>query len=303
MTTTAQTPGILYASNNQMLFEVLERANQLLIENRAIGIQYLQNSRPRQVIAGYLGMAYDPNVVFQLPAGVPPYNRKEDVPEGYSLTCLKQEFRRMRIFCDASMNITPIRREHLFIQMLEGLYFKEADIICKIKDHAITDIFPALTFDVVTEAFAEIKLSAPAEKRVVEELVVAEENPAEVPEIELIRQGVNEYLAETGQPLIPVKEGEPVKKARATRKSKSASESPAVPAPTKTKAKPGRKKQSTPQSSSPRKRYSYKGGVQSSTPLTPEEVEIRLARLEKHRAEVAAGLRKKPGRAAQPKAG
>ena len=44
----------------------------------------------------------------------------------------------------------------MFIQMLEGLHPKEAEIICLVKDKRLTDVYK-LTYDVVKEAYPDIQ--------------------------------------------------------------------------------------------------------------------------------------------------
>ena len=48
-----------------------------------------------------------------------------------------------------------LRRESMFVQMLEGLHPKEAEIICLVKDKRLTDKYK-LTKAHVSEAFPDI---------------------------------------------------------------------------------------------------------------------------------------------------
>lgn len=183
---------------NTMVYEILNEANNLLTTDRQRAISFLQNNRSRVVVEGYLKMNYDPSVVFQLPPGQAPYKRRDDVPDGYCLTDLKQEFRRMRVFTDGQLNLTRIRREQLWLQMCEGLYWKEADLINKIKDRRITDLYSNLTADVVREAFPTLLPVVVADPIPVEAIAPIDfgEDPSVVSEAELIQSAIAKFLQE-----------------------------------------------------------------------------------------------------------
>lgn len=189
-----------YNTTNTQVYEILAYANKLVGEGKKEeAINYLRNNRSKVVIEGYLKMAYDPSIVFQLPPGQPPFKKQLDVPDGYCLTDLKQEFRRMRIFTDATMNIQNLRREQLWIQMCEGLFWKEADLIGKIKDRRITDIYDAFTPDFVNELFPGVLPSVVAEPVPDENLAPVDfgEDPSKISTIELIREAFEKEVEET----------------------------------------------------------------------------------------------------------
>ena len=53
-------------------------------------------------------------------------------------------------------SLSTIRRETIFIQLLEGLHPKEADIVIAVKDKALEDLYD-IPFDVVEEAYPDIQ--------------------------------------------------------------------------------------------------------------------------------------------------
>jgi hypothetical protein len=89
----------------------------------------------------------------QLPDGEPPYKKEQDRPIGYNETNLLLEQRRFYIWLDPNVNITKVRKERLFIEMLEGLHYTEADALCLSKDKKLQSKYPGLTEDVVREAY------------------------------------------------------------------------------------------------------------------------------------------------------
>ena len=55
-----------------------------------------------------------------------------------------------------NVSLSAIRRETMFIQMLEGLHPQEADILTLVKDGALERQFPKITKGVVDTAFPDI---------------------------------------------------------------------------------------------------------------------------------------------------
>ena len=52
--------------------------------------------------------------------------------------------------------LSTLRRETIFIQMLEGLHPKEADIVIAVKDKELEDLYD-VSFEVVEEAYPDIE--------------------------------------------------------------------------------------------------------------------------------------------------
>ena len=70
---------------------------------------------------------------------------------------LRREWRQLFHFVKGgNSTLSSLRRETMFIQMLEGLHPKEAEIICLVKDKKLTDVYK-LTYDVVKEAYPDIQ--------------------------------------------------------------------------------------------------------------------------------------------------
>lgn len=178
---------------NVMVYEMFEAIQKSLSTgNRQEAIDLLKNSRATPVLLGYLKLNFDPNVTFLLPAGKTPFKRQTDVPDGYSLTDLKQELRRMGIFTGAGdyKNLQRTRREQLWIQMCEGLHWKESELIDAIKDRRLNDIYPCITIDFVRDAFPDQFAGAVAQPLEIPEPFV--ETP---PEEITAEMAIAEYIA------------------------------------------------------------------------------------------------------------
>ena len=98
---------------------------------------------------------FDPSVVSLLPEGEVPYN-KNDVPVGTDHTSLRREYKTLYHFVKGGNDqLSSLRRESMFIQLLEGLHPEEAEIICLVKDGQLNKKYK-LTRDHVETAYPDI---------------------------------------------------------------------------------------------------------------------------------------------------
>ena len=138
---------------NPFIHEVLELACKQ--RSKAKKVEILQEYRDDSITA-VLIWNFDDTVESAIPAGQVPYKENE-VPVGTDHTSLRREWRQLFHFVKGgNSTLSSLRRETMFIQMLEGLHPKEAEIICLVKDNKLTDVYK-LTYDVVKEAYPDIQ--------------------------------------------------------------------------------------------------------------------------------------------------
>ena len=99
---------------------------------------------------------------FALPEGEPPF-KKDAAPMGMAPANLYQEVRKLYVFCRTDLN--PLRKETLFIQLLENVHPREAELIIAIKDQKLNKMFPKVTHKLVADA-GFIPAPVPKEKAV-----------------------------------------------------------------------------------------------------------------------------------------
>ena len=103
----------------------------------------------RQILKG----AFDPKIDWDLPKGSPPFIANE-APVGTEHTYLDQEAKRLWHFVKgADANLNKMRKETLFIQILEGLHKSEADLLINVKEKKLNNTYKGLTANLVKEAF------------------------------------------------------------------------------------------------------------------------------------------------------
>lgn len=86
---------------------------------------------------------------FALPEGDPPF-KKDAAPIGMTPANLYQETRKLYIFCRTDLK--PLRKETLFVQLLENIHPLEAELVLAIKDQKLTKLYPKITHKLVAEA-------------------------------------------------------------------------------------------------------------------------------------------------------
>jgi len=138
------------------IFEEVEKAG-----SKESKIKVLR-SYETPVLIGILQVNFNPDVKIHLPEGEPPFKKDTSIPLGYSETNLYTEWRRMYIWLDENINLTRMRKEQLFTQMLEGIHWTEAEAVCLAKDKKLQTKYKSLKEDLVREAFPNI---LPAKKK------------------------------------------------------------------------------------------------------------------------------------------
>lgn len=104
-----------------------------------------------------LFLAFHPSVNFYYREFPQKYSPNHEIPEGMARSTLEKEFKRMYLFIVRHPKCPPMpdaQRESLFVQFLEGLEHKEAEVIINMmrKDLQV----PGLTVQKVLEAFPQL---------------------------------------------------------------------------------------------------------------------------------------------------
>ncbi len=137
---------------NPFIHEVLELVSKQ--RTKAKKVDVLREYRDDSLTA-ILIWNFDETVESAIPPGDVPF-KSNDVPVGTDHTSLRREWRQLYHFVKGgNSSLSSLRRETMFIQMLEGLHPKEAEIVCLTKDKRLTESYK-LSYDVVKEAYPDI---------------------------------------------------------------------------------------------------------------------------------------------------
>ena len=138
---------------NPFIHEILELVGEQRTKAKRVDIlkEYRDDS-----LTAILIWNFDDRVQSAVPDGQVPYKENE-VPVGTDHTSLRREWKQLYHFIKGGNDtLSSLRRESMFIQLLEGLHPDEAKIICKVKDKDLESLYPKVTLDVVKEAFPDI---------------------------------------------------------------------------------------------------------------------------------------------------
>ena len=137
---------------NPFIHEILELVGEQ--RTKAKRVEILQEYRDDSLTA-ILIWNFDDRVQSAVPDGQVPYKENE-VPVGTDHTSLRREWKQLYHFIKGGNDtLSSLRRETMFIQLLEGLHPEEAKIVCLVKDKNLTEKYK-LTREIVAAAFPDI---------------------------------------------------------------------------------------------------------------------------------------------------
>ena len=182
-TTTRRSPTVqktVELPSNPFIFEILDLANSQRTKDKRIEIlQKYENDALKSIFI----WNFDETVVSMLPEGPVPYgeindqnvysgdlseNLSKEASGGESATgqdldgrgkvSLRREYQNLYHFVKGGNDgLSTIRREMMFINLLQGLHPKESEILILVKDKKLEDQYPKITFDVVKDSYSDIQ--------------------------------------------------------------------------------------------------------------------------------------------------
>ena len=175
--------------NNPFVFEVFRLVDKQ--RTKAKKVEVLQTYEHPSIKSIFI-WNFDDNVISLLPEGAVPYSTvSEDLVKTGSVsdriqkeiekmdtynntsvsytekirtghTALRTEYTKLINFVKSSSgalgnnNLSPLRRENMFIQMIEGLHPLEAEILCLVKDKKLQTKYK-ISKELVSEAYPDIQ--------------------------------------------------------------------------------------------------------------------------------------------------
>tara|TARA_B100001059_G_C17825579_1_gene581151 strand:- start:88 stop:522 length:435 start_codon:yes stop_codon:yes gene_type:complete len=136
------------------IHEIFEKAASLKTKKEKVA--YIKEMGQYPAFKDVLRINFDNDVVCLLPDGEAPY-RQDDAPEGMAYQSLHKEYRRFTYFFKGSPNaenLAPLKRESMWIDLLESLSGGESDLLAKAKDRRLK--YKGITRKLVEEAFPNL---------------------------------------------------------------------------------------------------------------------------------------------------
>lgn len=100
-----------------------------------------------------LSFNFSDNLKFDLPEGVPPYKRDEATHTDFQGALVHQVKKLTN--CLPNVKMPKMRKENIFISVLESIPPKSADIVLAMKDKALQELYPNITKELVKECFPQ----------------------------------------------------------------------------------------------------------------------------------------------------
>ena len=144
----------------KLVSEVLEQAGAIV--KRDERIEFLQQNKSPG-LTDLLRINYDADIVSLLPMGAPSY-QQDDAPKGYEYTTLNKAYSQFKYFFKGPIGnkMKPLKREGMFLNLLETLNPEEAELLIAAKDKNMK--LKGITPSLVTDAFPNLitKLRTPS---------------------------------------------------------------------------------------------------------------------------------------------
>lgn len=126
---------------SRYLTEILEEVNK---EPTALA-KYRENAALKFIFK----YAFIPEYKFDLPEGNPPF-KEDPAPLGMSKANLVMETKKLYIFTKEK-ELNKVRKEHLFIQLLENVHPSEAKLLLAVKDQKLNKLYKKVTADLAAD--------------------------------------------------------------------------------------------------------------------------------------------------------
>ena len=136
-----------------LLSEILRKVSNAKTKKEKVTLLRKYNSTAlRQMLI----INFDESIISMMPEGDVPYT-PNDAPLGTDHSRLEQEYRGLYRFFKGGAKLPSIKRESMFVQLLEGLCAEEAELLVLAKDGRMNENYKRITKAVVSEAFPQIE--------------------------------------------------------------------------------------------------------------------------------------------------
>jgi hypothetical protein len=136
-----------------LISEILQKVNNAKTKTEKSNILLEYNS---QALRSLFIWNFDETVETMLPDGDVPY-RKNSAPKGLDHTYLENEQKKFAYFVKGGITVSSMKREEIFIGLLETLHADEAEVLCAVKDKALQKKYTRISKTLIQETFPNIK--------------------------------------------------------------------------------------------------------------------------------------------------
>ena len=139
---------------NPTIDEIFEKAANLKTKKEKIA--YIQEQASvSPAFRDILRINFDQDVICLLPEGEPPY-KKDDAPHGHEYQILHKGYRMFQYFFKGGKGdgLNPVKRETMFVNLLETLHAEEAELLVLAKDRKLK--YKGITKKLIQDALPDL---------------------------------------------------------------------------------------------------------------------------------------------------
>jgi len=148
------TRSVMNSNPRLLISEILRKVSNAKTKKEKVDLLQKHNT---PALRQLLIINFDDSITSMLPEGDVPYT-PNDAPVGTDHTRLEQEYRGLyRFFKGGDNRLPALKRESMFVQLLEGLSAEEAELLVLCKDGRLGDKYKRITKAVISEAYPSIE--------------------------------------------------------------------------------------------------------------------------------------------------
>ena len=148
------TRSVMNSNPRLLISEILRKVSNAKTKKEKIDLLQKHNT---PALRQLLIINFDDSITSMLPEGDVPYT-PNDAPVGTDHTRLEQEYRGLyRFFKGGDNRLPALKRESMFVQLLEGLSAEEAELLVLCKDGRLGDKYKRITKAEISEAYPSIE--------------------------------------------------------------------------------------------------------------------------------------------------
>lgn len=131
---------------SESLPELFGRVSKAETKDEKIAL--LRAHKHTQSLHTILQGAFHPDIVWELPEGVPPY-KKDDSEYGLAPSILEREVRKLVYFTSRTGKLVAnkMKREEMFVNILESVHPSESELFIQMKDKKIDGLTARLVWE------------------------------------------------------------------------------------------------------------------------------------------------------------
>jgi len=136
----------------QTFYEILEEVSKLRLKKSRVELLRKYGSDELKFL---LNVTFHPKIKWMLPPGTPPFTPTKE-ERSVTVMRLRQEIKRLPNYLNVGPypKMTPLKRESMFLRMLETLHPSDATLVCAMKDGKLP--FDNLDRKIIEEAFPDL---------------------------------------------------------------------------------------------------------------------------------------------------